>query len=71
MNERSELKCLETRIEVIPETVSQYTGLNDKNGKNSLYLDFSPIIPSISLPHQMHFLLLHNRKYSRNGKNFL
>lgn len=33
MNERSELKCLETRIEVIPETVSQYTGLDDINGK--------------------------------------
>ncbi len=33
MDERSQLKCLEKRIEVIPETVGQYTGLDDKNKK--------------------------------------
>lgn len=33
MGERSQLKSLEKRIEVIPETVCQYTGLNDETGK--------------------------------------
>lgn len=33
MDERSQLQALEKRIEVIPKTVSQYTGLDDKNGK--------------------------------------
>lgn len=33
MDERSELKSLEKRIKVISKTVSQYTGLKDKNGK--------------------------------------
>lgn len=32
MDERSQLKSLEKRIEVIPKTISQYTGLKDKNG---------------------------------------
>ncbi|MCI8461002.1 MAG: hypothetical protein HFE81_06350 [Bacilli bacterium] len=31
MYERSQLKSLEKRIEVIPETICQYTGLKDKN----------------------------------------
>ncbi len=33
MEERSQLKCLQSYIEVIPETVGQWTGLDDKNGK--------------------------------------
>lgn len=33
MDERSQLQALEKRIEVIPKTVSQYTGLDDKNGR--------------------------------------
>ena len=33
MDERSQLKSLEKKIEVIPETIGQWTGLDDKNGK--------------------------------------
>lgn len=33
MDERSQLKSLEKRIEVIPETVCQYISSDDKNGK--------------------------------------
>lgn len=33
MEERSQLKCLQSYFEVIPETAGQFSGLEDKNGK--------------------------------------